>query len=259
MSEEIVTMKEVIKLLEGVNKKRDIVNSYRPLNKIALLKIKETFHVKDICNSLRIEGINFTERETRVLLEHAKLKEKDCQDVTGVLNLNSAIRMMERHVDKKTELSIDLINELHYLCMSNILKHTECGNIRNDGVVITQSQHIPPHHSKVKKLLEEVIAEYRSSNEDRLLAIFRFKHRLTNIHPYFDGNGRVSRLVLNMLLLTNRYVPIIIDADSKLDYYESLEYADLYHDYRKFFKFMLKQLDNTYDMYLHVYNALGDN
>ena len=246
------TNKRIQELISIVNKKRDVVNSYRPVNKIALLKIKEHFHVKDICNSLRIEGVNYTERETRAILEGVLTFERAGKSAIETLNLNTAVRRMETQLTRR--LSLELIKDLHYMCMTNVLPNKECGVFRNNGVIITESSYTPPHSSKVKGLLLDAIKEYNNSEDDKLLSLLRFKHRFTNIHPFFDGNGRVSRLLVNFLLLKNKYVPVIIDSNNKLEYYECLEYADLYFDYRWYYTFMLTQLNITYDMYIKVLN-----
>lgn len=68
----------------------------------------------------------------------------------------------------------------------------------------------------------------KNSDERILIKIFKLHHRITNIHSYFDGNGRVSRLIMNYTLLQNNYLPIIIS--NKIKYYDVLEYADLYYD-----------------------------
>lgn len=247
----VVSMQTVNNLVETIEKKKCIVNSMRPINKITLLKIRDNFRIKGMCNSLKIEGSHFSERETRVLLETLSYSSSYNKEAIEMLNLNSAVKFVEDNLHRN--LTMKLMNEIHRLCMFNVLPSNECGRFRNNGVVITNSKYKPPHSSKVKPLIKESIERYNSNAGD-LLAILRFKHDFTHIHPYFDGNGRVSRLLLDFLLLKNKYVPVIIDAKDKSTYYSVLEYADLYMDYRRYYYFMLKQLDNTYNLYI---NTLG--
>ncbi|MGE4586623.1 MAG: Fic family protein [Mangrovibacterium sp.] len=51
-------------------------------------------------------------------------------------------------------------------------------------------------------------------------------HRLTAIHPFKDWNGRIARLLLNLALMKHGYLPVVIGADERLDYYACLEEAD---------------------------------
>lgn len=243
------TKAEIMNMINIIDVKAKKVNDMRPLNKIALAKMRDELNIKSISNSLNIEGIRVTARETRLLLSGSTIKNHDFKDRMATINLGFTFNNLEGDLNKKVD--IDFLNNLHYRIMSGLLPIKDCGKLRDSEVMITESAHIPPRHDKVRDLLIKAFEDYytNSFQEPVLLRIFRLKHTITKIHPYFDGNGRVSRLVMQYLLLQNKYIPLIIH--DKEDYYESLEYADLYLEWRPFFEVMLKDLDTTYDEYLN--------
>jgi hypothetical protein len=69
------------------------------------------------------------------------------------------------------------------------------------------------------------LADY--SNEDPVVVAAWTHHRFTQIHPYQDGNGRVSRAIATMILLRAGLLPLVIDRDLRIEYLDALESADL--------------------------------
>ena len=75
---------------------------------------------------------------------------------------------------------------------------------------------------------------------------------LVKIHPFIDGNGRTSRLVMNMELMRSGYVPVIIKKDNRLKYYEALDKAHTTGDYTDFVKLVTEAENEMLDRYLSV-------
>lgn len=70
---------------------------------------------------------------------------------------------------------------------------------------------------------------YDSKKEGKLSPIIiavLFHYKLVLIHPFLDGNGRISRLILNLILLKNGLFPVVIPNEKRKEYYESLIEAD---------------------------------
>lgn len=59
---------------------------------------------------------------------------------------------------------------------------------------------------------------------------------LVKIHPFVDGNGRTSRLVMNLSLMNSGYLPVIVKKEKRLEYYNALDKADTTGDYTDFVK-----------------------
>ncbi|CCY88575.1 fic-domain containing protein [Mycoplasma sp. CAG:956] len=75
---------------------------------------------------------------------------------------------------------------------------------------------------------------------------------LVKIHPFIDGNGRTSRLIMNMELMRSGYVPVIIKKDNRLKYYEALDKAHTIGDYTDFVKLVTEAENEMLDRYLSV-------
>ena len=74
--------------------------------------------------------------------------------------------------------------------------------------------------------------------------------RLSAIHPFSDGNGRASRLLMNLLLLRGRIPPVAVRPEDRKTYLDTLEHASLRDDLRPFHNFMYERLDVTLTEYL---------
>lgn len=72
------------------------------------------------------------------------------------------------------------------------------------------------------------------------------------IHPFIDGNGRVSRILLNLELLNVGFPPIVIKTEDRLVYYDALDKAHIEEDYSDFIELVTKEVNHTLDLYLDL-------
>lgn len=72
------------------------------------------------------------------------------------------------------------------------------------------------------------------------------------IHPFIDGNGRTSRLLLNLELMKNGYPPIVIRAENRASYYNALDSAHTTGNNRDFVEIVKDEVDKTLDLYLKL-------
>ena len=93
---------------------------------------------------------------------------------------------------------------------------------RQDGSI---HEYCPPEHvvSEVENLLKWY-ASYGA--QDPLLVAAWLHHRFTQIHPFQDGNGRLARTLVTMVLLKADLLPLVVDRDRRVDYIDALEKAD---------------------------------
>ena len=85
--------------------------------------------------------------------------------------------------------------------------------------------------------MEKLILNYKDWNKYHPIIKAALMHgELVKIHPFVDGNGRVSRLVMNLSLMNSGYVPVIIKKAKRLEYYEALDKAHTTGDYTDFVK-----------------------
>ena len=112
------------------------------------------------------------------------------------------------------------------------------GRYRSVPVMILGSEHMPPQPFLLQKEMEEMMRFYNENRETMhpVELASEMHQRLVYIHPFTDGNGRTSRLLMNLILLKHGY-PIAIlkgDAENRLKYYTALETASIEKDLTPF-------------------------
>ena len=116
------------------------------------------------------------------------------------------------------------------------------GKFRSVPVIISGSSHIPPQPFLVPRQMEIVFEFYRDNHLKLhpVIMAAEMHERIVSVHPFVDGNGRTSSLIMNLILLMNGYTLAIIDgkAGSRQEYYNALESVKLNNkdEFTKFIK-----------------------
>lgn len=214
-----LSQNEMIKIIESYR--------YRPFNdRIAYL---------EVYTSNKIEGNTLTKGQTKAILEGIA-QDADLRSQTEVIQLNRAIR---DNFSIENDLTIEFICNLHKDITFNTLDNQNWeGKLREEQVYISNSEIIPPKASGVREQLEEAIKRFNDSDRE-LEDILKFKLDFVRIHPFMDGNGRISRLLMNGLLTSKGYPRIIIRNQDKGYYYDAIEASLRIGRYDAWLKFML--------------------
>lgn len=196
-------------------------------------------------NSSKIEGNNLSLEEAKVLYDSKFIPDNYSKDILEVINLADTIRDNL----KITDLSMDLILNIHRSLTKGIIEDRYCGVLRDCEVCIEGSLHKPPSFDKVEYFLEHAIHRYNSS--DRLVEdVIEFKYNLLTIHPFVDGNGRTSRVIMNALLEGLGYPRLVITDKHKSIYYKALQDAQVKYGPKMFINYGLILMKYTL-MYLN--------
>lgn len=213
-------------------------------------------------NSNAIEGNSLTLRETFLVLnEGITIKGKPLKDHLEATNHKEALDFLYDLVGhkKKATFSENLIKTLHQLITQNIEKEW-AGRYRNAPVRITGTSHQPPDALHVPSLMNDLIVwtgkQQKAMHVVELAAILQ--HKLVHIHPFFDGNGRTSRLVMNIILLQKGYPLAIILKNDRKRYYRVLQEADN-NNYRPLVEFVAKAVERSLDIYIDTLTASSKN
>jgi len=116
---------------------------------------------------------------------------------------------------------------------AGILKPADLAGYRNGPVFIRQSMHVPPRSEAVRELMPaffDLLREEREASVRVVLGHFFF----VNIHPYFDGNGRMGRFLMNAMLASGGYPWTVIPLAQRTRYMDALEAASVGRDIRPF-------------------------
>lgn len=242
------------KLLARVEALKDNLDNLRPLPKAALERLRKQIVVEWTFNSNAIEGNTLTLKETELILnEGITISGKPLREHFEAINHSKAILVLEDFVKKTHKLSEEIIKKLHGVILKNI-DDEEAGSYRRQNVRILASHHLPPDYHKVPSLMEQAIAWY-SENKRKMHLVelaTAIHHKLVNIHPFIDGNGRCARLAMNLLLMQKGYPPVVILKTDRKKYYRLLGQADLGKT-EEFADFILKGVERSLLIYLHAF------
>ena len=228
------------------------LNSKRPLSKEATESLQNAINLEWTYNSNGIEGNTLTLKETKVVLEGITIGGKSVKEHLEAINHENAIEYLDGLTKDKSEISEWNIKGLHQLILKGI-DDDNAGRYRNHNVIISGAKHRPPEYIKVPELMEKLMMNYDEWDKYHPIIRAALLHgELVKIHPFIDGNGRTSRLIMNMDLMISGYVPVIIKKDNRLKYYEALDKAHTTGDYTDFVKIITEAENEMLDRYLDV-------
>lgn len=213
-----------------LNQKLKQLNALRPIPTAALAKIREQFQLEMTYNSNAIEGNSLTLKETFWVIQHGlTIKGKPLKDHLEAKNHQEALEFLYElvgHKSKKT-ISEHQIRQLHQLVVKESQSDV-AGKYRDGQVMITGTDHVPPPAYEISPLMNDLVNWYRKNRKKyhvvELAAILH--HKLAYIHPFWDGNGRTARLVMNILILEAGYPLAIVLKNDRKRYYRVLALAD---------------------------------
>jgi len=133
-----------------------------------------------------------------------------------------------------------------------ILKKEDRGIYRKIPVQIIGSLHKPVQPYLIIPRMEELLHQYKNSNEDIITKLARFHLEFESIHPFIDGNGRTGRLLINLELMKAGYPPIDIKFKDRLEYYEAFNNFHRKHNVSKMSNMLAKYLNQRLDLYLSI-------
>ena len=237
--------------------KKSKLDSKRPLPSHIMQKIKDGLFVEWTYNSNSIEGNTLTLQETKMVIEDGfTIKGKSLREHFEVVNHQEAIEFVESLASNEYVLNKLDILSIHHLVLQKIEKDF-AGKYRTSGVRISGANFVPPNALKVDEFVSELIDFANDSEVDILIRSAIFHHRFVWIHPFFDGNGRTARLLLNLILMKSGFPPAIILKNDRKKYYDALNQANN-QDYSKLVLLILQAVERTLDIYLGNLNNTYD-
>jgi len=212
------------------------LDQYRPLPLDILNNLREDLIIRWTYNSNAIEGNTLTLNETKVALEGITIGGKNLREHFEAINHKEAILFVESLVQKGERLSEYSIKSLHALILKNI-DDKNAGSYRNINV-----------------LMEEFIKWYNSEAQKLhpIERACRVHIDFVAIHPFIDGNGRTSRLLMNFELMKSGFPPVVIKVKDRLAYYEALDKAHTLKDYSDFISLVSKLVEESFEPYWFV-------
>ena len=215
---------------------KQTLDAFRPLAPEIVKNLHEDLVLRWTYNSNAIEGNTLTLKETKVALEGITIGGKTMREHIEAINHREAILFVEDLVKKNKPLSEWQIRAVHQLILKNI-DDEHAGAYRKTNVLISGADHIPPDAGQVKSQMKSFIDWCGTAGGEMhpVEKAARVNAELVKIHPFVDGNGRTSRLLMNLELMKAGYPTAVLPVEKRLEYYESLDRAHTTNDYEPFF------------------------
>jgi Fic family protein len=232
-------------------KKRDLVKKHMHILSNEILENYNTdFEINFTHDSTAMEGNTLTLRETKLLLEDKiSVGSKDLREIYEVINHGKAWDYVKEVIEKRKCLDEKIIKKIHRILMENIM---EGGKYRDTDVKITGAKHSPPHPFIAKIELGEFFKTLENNDFDEISYSAYTHAEFVRIHPFPDGNGRVSRIIMNYQLVKNGFLPISIKTKDKNQYYDALEEYGVKNNLNPFIEMISELEEEQLDFYLNA-------
>jgi Fic family protein len=230
--------------------KKNRVDRHRPLHPDLAKHLEERAIIEYTHSSNAIEGNTLTLGETETVIRGMTVGGKTIREIQEARNHPDAIQYLKQTVQNNIRITPDTIRHVHRLLLDKILEQP--GDYRTGMIKVPGAQFTPPKSTEIPQHIQQ-LTDWLHANPMEYTPVelaARFTHRLLTIHPFHDGNGRTSRILLNIILMQHGY-PVItnISYRDRKRYLESLREADL-NNYEPLVNFIAKSVEESLTKHL---------
>ena len=221
-----------------------------PLYQIVKLKLQgryADFNTDDL--------IVYLKQAQTVALEGITVGGKTMREHLEAINHREAIFFVEELVSQKEPLSQQHIKDIHQLILKKI-DDQNAGIYRNTNVIIAGAEHTPSDFIHVLSEMENLIRWYQNEAQELhpVERAGRVHAGFVKIHPFIDGNGRTSRLLMNLELMKAGFPAAVLPVEKRLEYYNALEQAHTQNNYQPFLSLIIEIVELSFQPYWHALN-----
>lgn len=226
------------------------LDKHRPLAPEIIRNLHENLVLQWTYHSNAIEGNTLTLKETKVVMEGITIGGKTLREHFEAINHRDAILLVEDLVTKQQLLDERTIKSLHQLVLKNIDTHN-AGRYRQVNELITGTDYKPPQAIQVPEQMEAFIQWYKCDAQHLhpVERAARVHGEFVKIHPFTDGNGRTSRLLMNLILMQSGFPATVIEVEQRLAYDEALDTAHCTGDYSRFITLVAESVKRSFEPY----------
>ncbi|ASA25797.1 Fic family protein [Paenibacillus donghaensis] len=234
---------------ELLRKKALYERAKNTLPEITVKSYVQAFELEYTHNSTAIEGNTLTLLETKVVLEEGlSVGGKKLREIYEVINHNKAYQHVKASIAQDQPLDEGIIKDIHAILTENIMVG---GIYRNIEVYISGAAHTPPVPNEMYRQVKNFYADLAEKDAANVIELAAWTHaEFVRIHPFADGNGRTSRLIMNYQLLAHGFLPISIAKEARLDYFNALEAYAVQGDLAPFADMIASLEEQQFDRYL---------
>ena len=228
-------------LIEKIDRYKNAIDELRPFEGHLLNEIKGYYRIGLTWSSNAIEGNTLTESETKVLLEDGlTIGGKPLRDTFEALGHAKAYDFMFTLLGSRQITEIDALT-MHHMFYKDI-DPIFAGQYRTKPVIITGSKYAVCKVDRIEAEMKKLF-QWAASDRDKYHPVefaAQLHKRFVFIHPFIDGNGRISRLLMNTALIQDGYILSIIPPVLRQEYINLLEHA--HKDDRPFIDFIAERV-----------------
>lgn len=197
---------------------------------VAILKknnvLRERFFLEMTYNSNAIEGSRMTIKQTDAAIKGRKVKGREFFEILEAVNHHNALTYLLGVIKPGFKISEDFVLKLHSIIMYNFDNKLP-GKYRTGHVNLTNTEKSLPSAQMVPLKMKKLISGINIYGKDVIGKIAGDHYEFEIIHPFFDGNGRVGRLIMMAQLLSKGYPPAVIQVEDRYKYYMALGKGDM--------------------------------
>ena len=263
--------------LEAIDRLKRELDELRPLPPAIVAQVEQKLRLEANYHSNAIEGNRLTLGETRSLILHGlTARGKPMRDHLDIEGHDEAVKAIEEAIKHDQALNEVFIRNLHRILLK---EPYEADAVTPDGRQVKRSISVgdyktTPNHvrtsngeiyyftspEQVKPAMSDLMDWYRAKEQESehpVIIAATFHYRFVRIHPFDDGNGRMARLLMNMILIKHGYTVAMIRRDDRDEYFGQLELADKTESLSRFIDYIASCCD--YSLNLHLKAARGES
>ena len=261
---------ELNELLEQVNELKSEIDALRPIDAAQERRIMQKFRLDWTFHSNSIEGNRLTYGETKAFLLHGITAQgKPFRDYLDIRGHHEAIDFLLAFVRREEPLTEADVRELHKVILVEpyqVEARTPDGHPTKRTIHPGQYKTMPNHvetstgevhyyatPEETPAKMADLMAWYRremdKSDLHPLILAATFHYQFVVIHPFDDGNGRMARLLMNLIFMQAGFPPVIVRTEDKNNYLLALEQADT-GDLEPFIVHIGNELLNSLNLFL---------
>ena len=246
-------------LLTEIDAKQAQIEAFGQLDPEVLKKIQYKFRLDWNYHSNALEGNSLTKQETRsVMINNVTVEGKPLKDVLDVRGHDNVVSEIMKIGKGEVTLSEKRIKQIHRAIIheDDPSKQALAGqwktennhlfNYRGEKFEFTPWVEVPDKMHELVNWFSSERNKLLSSDEDGMhpaILAFEFHLRYVTIHPFYDGNGRTSRILMNLILISLGYPPVVVRLEEKDAYNRYLADIQAYGGQSDlFYSFMAERL-----------------
>ncbi len=226
-------------------------NNKSKISSVTLSSYEKDFELRFTHNSTAIEGNTLTLIETKLVLEDGvSVGGKELREIYEVINHKKAYAYVKKCIKNNKPLTENIVKDLHAILTENIITG---GIYRNQEGRISGAGFTPPAGNEMYIQIKNFYEDLKCQTNLNAIELAAWTHaEFVRIHPFIDGNGRTGRLLMNYQLMLHGFLPVSVDKNTRLDYYNALEQYAADGDLKPFADFIADLEEKQLDEYLKL-------